>query len=130
MNALLKSVETITLFVDDLQRSKLFYQRVFGLPVHFEDPDSVVFKFDNLQINLLKAQAARDLIKPAAVAGHEAGSRFLLTILVENADSVCAELGKRGVQLLNGPVNQEWGRRTASFTDPDGHIWEIAQELS
>jgi catechol 2,3-dioxygenase-like lactoylglutathione lyase family enzyme len=36
---------------------------------------------------------------------------------------------QRGVDLLNGPMNREWGVRTAAFTDPDGHIWEIAQEL-
>src|SRR5947209_8682465 len=41
----------------------------------------------------------------------------------------CAELATRGVGLLNGPMNREWGMRTAAFTDPDGHIWEIAQEL-
>jgi uncharacterized glyoxalase superfamily protein PhnB len=33
------------------------------------------------------------------------------------------------VTLLNGPMDREWGMRTASFTDPDGHIWEIAQQL-
>jgi hypothetical protein len=33
------------------------------------------------------------------------------------------------VTLLNGPVNREWGMRTASFTDPDGHIREVAQRL-
>jgi uncharacterized glyoxalase superfamily protein PhnB len=27
-------------------------------------------------------------------------------------------------------MNREWGKRTASFTDPAGNIWEIAQELS
>ena len=34
------------------------------------------------------------------------------------------------LDLLNGPVNRPWGVRTASFADPGGHIWEIAQELS
>jgi lactoylglutathione lyase len=48
---------------------------------------------------------------------------------VDDADAVCADLATRGVGLLNGPMNREWGMRTASFTDPDGHIWEIAQEL-
>jgi lactoylglutathione lyase len=33
------------------------------------------------------------------------------------------------VELLNGPLNRPWGVRTASFTDPGGHIWEVAQEL-
>jgi uncharacterized glyoxalase superfamily protein PhnB len=33
------------------------------------------------------------------------------------------------VTLLNGPIDREWGKRTASFTDPDGNIWEVAQDL-
>jgi catechol 2,3-dioxygenase-like lactoylglutathione lyase family enzyme len=33
------------------------------------------------------------------------------------------------VELLNGPLDREWGVRTAAFADPDGHVWEIAQEL-
>jgi catechol 2,3-dioxygenase-like lactoylglutathione lyase family enzyme len=130
MSASLRSVGAITLFVENPERSKTFYQDVFGLPVHFEDQNSVVFKFDNLLINLLKMQAAHDLITPAVVAGREAGSRFQFTIWVDDTDAVCSELGRRGVQLLNGPVNREWGPRTASFTDPNGHIWEIAGEPS
>jgi uncharacterized glyoxalase superfamily protein PhnB len=27
-------------------------------------------------------------------------------------------------------MDRAWGLRTASFTDPDGHIWEVAAELS
>jgi catechol 2,3-dioxygenase-like lactoylglutathione lyase family enzyme len=126
----LKNVGAITLFVDDVERSKMFYQHVFGLPVAFEDQNSVVFKFDNLLINLLKIQEAYGLIGPAAVAGPGSGSRFQFTIWVGDTDGVCSELGKRRVELINGPVNREWGVRTASFADPDGHIWEVAQRLS
>jgi lactoylglutathione lyase len=130
VNASLNSVGAITLFVQDLQRSKLFYQDVFRRPVIYADESSTVFGFENTIINLLELPAARDLIKPAAVADREAGSSFQLTIWVDDADAVCAELGTRGVALLNGPVDREWGMRTASFTDPDGHIWEIAQQLT
>src|SRR5437660_7075084 len=129
LSASLKSVGAITLFVEDPQRSKTFYQAVFDLSAIYEDGDSAGFKFENTIINLLRTPAARDLIDPAAVATREAGSRFQLTIWVDDADAVCTELATRGVELLNGPMNREWGMRTASFTDPDGHIWEIAQEL-
>src|SRR5712691_1854018 len=130
MTVSLKGVGAITLFVEDLQRSKLFYQDVFGLQVICEDDDSAAFEFENTTINLLRISAARALIEPGAVASREAGSRFQLTIWVDDADAACAELEARGVALLNGPMNREWGMRTASFTDPAGHIWEIAQELS
>jgi catechol 2,3-dioxygenase-like lactoylglutathione lyase family enzyme len=129
VNASLKSVGAITLFVEDPRRSQSFYEQVFELPVIWEDEDSAVFRFENTIVNLLRIPAAHDLIAPGAVASREAGSRFQLTIWVDDADAVCAELASRGVELLNGPMNREWGVRTASFTDPDGHIWEIAQKL-
>lgn len=130
MNASPKSIYAITLFVEDLERSRLFYQKVFGLPVFFEDDNSAVFKFENTLINLLQISAARSLIDPGVVAEAGAGSRFQLTIPVDDVDAACAELAARGVELLNGPMDRAWGVRTASFTDPGGHIWEFAQQLS
>ena len=130
MNATLESVGAITLFVEDPRRSQSFYEEVFALPVIWEDEDSAVFKYENTIVNLLKTSAARELIEPGSVASREAGSRFQLTVWVDDADAVSAELAKRGVELLNGPMDREWGVRTASFTDPDGHIWEIAEKLS
>jgi lactoylglutathione lyase len=123
------SIDVITLFVEDLASSKSFYQEVFGLPLAFEDENSAVFRFENTSINLLSVPAAHELIEPAAVAGREAGSRLVLTMHVDDVDEACSELSRHGVTLLNGPVNRPWGVRTASFTDPGGHIWEIAQPL-
>ena len=130
MNASPKSISAITLFVEDLERSTLFYQKVFGLPVFFEDDNSAVFSFENTLINLLQTSAARGLIDPGVVAESGAGSRFQLTIPVDDVDAACADLAARGVELLNGPMDRAWGVRTASFTDPGGHIWEFAQQLS
>jgi catechol 2,3-dioxygenase-like lactoylglutathione lyase family enzyme len=124
-----KSVDFITLFVEDLGRSKAFYHDVFGLQLVFEDENSAVFRFANTGINLLRTQAAEELINPGTVASRDAGARFVFTIGVEDVDAVCAELAARGVDLLNGPVNRPWGVRTASLTDPGGHIWEIAEDL-
>jgi lactoylglutathione lyase len=129
VEASLTSVGAITMFVEDPQRSKAFYEHVFGVPVIYEDESAAAFRFENMIVNLLETSAARDLIEPEAVAGRETGSRFQLTIWVDDADAVCSYLATRGVELLNGPIDREWGMRTASFADPDGHIWEIAQEL-
>jgi len=126
MTAWPQGISAITLFVEDLERSKQFYAEVFGLPVTFEDDASAVFSFGNTIINLLKATEARGLIEPAAVAPPDAGSRLQLTITVDDVDATCALLAVRGVKLLNGPMDRPWGVRTASFRDPGGHIWEIA----
>jgi lactoylglutathione lyase len=131
VSALLKdnSIGAITMFTEDLERSKTFYQEVFGLPLVFEDQDSAVFEFGPTLVNLLKIPAAGELIEPGTVAGRDTGSRYQLTIGVDDVDAVCAELSRRGVTLLNGPMDRPWGIRTASFTDPGGHIWEIAHNL-
>jgi catechol 2,3-dioxygenase-like lactoylglutathione lyase family enzyme len=124
-----KGIFAITLFVEDLDAAKQFYLKVFGLPVMFEDKNSTVFKFGNTLVNLLKSTAADELIKPAKMARRDAGHRFVFTIHVDDVDAICAELNAHGVKLLNGPMDRPWGIRTASFSDPGGHIWEIAKQL-
>lgn len=119
-------IAAITLFVDDLEESKRFYGNAFGLQVHFEDADSAVFKFGSTLINLLRESSAESLIAPASVANRDGGARFQFTLGVDDVDTMCAQLADRGVKLLNGPMDRPWGIRTASFTDPNGHIWEIA----
>jgi catechol 2,3-dioxygenase-like lactoylglutathione lyase family enzyme len=119
-------ISAITLFVEDVAAAKDFYSAAFGLPVHFEDADSAVFKFGETLVNLLRAGEATELIEPQPVAPPGGGSRFQLTISVADVDATCAELRRRGVELLNGPIDRPWGIRTASFRDPAGHVWEIA----
>jgi catechol 2,3-dioxygenase-like lactoylglutathione lyase family enzyme len=116
----------VTLFVEDLDAARRFYQDVFELPVHYEDSNSAVIIFGETMINLLKAEEARELIAPATVAPPESGHRFQFTIAVDDVDAMCNVLAAKGVELLNGPMDRPWGIRTASFRDPGGHIWEIA----
>jgi catechol 2,3-dioxygenase-like lactoylglutathione lyase family enzyme len=121
-----RGIHAITLFVEDLGATKSFYEDVFRLPLVFEDDVSAVFKFENTLINLLNISEAPELIQPATVASAEAGARLQFTIEVDDVDAMCAELSRRGVELLNGPMDRPWGIRTACFRDPAGHIWEIA----
>ena len=122
-------LSAITLFVEDLPRTRLFYQDVLGLEMVFEDDDSTAFDLAGTVINLLRVSAADELIEPAAVGGGDAGSRFQLTIEVPDVDAACAELAAKGVALVNGPMDRPWGVRTACFADPAGHLWEFAAPL-
>jgi lactoylglutathione lyase len=120
-------IGAITLFFEDLDAARAFYTEVFRLPVVYEDADSTVFRLGETLLNLLNAREAPALVEPAAVAAPDAGVRFQFTLEVDDVDAMCAELERRGVTLLNGPMDRPWGIRTASFRDPGGHIWEIAQ---
>lgn len=129
MFAASKTVGCLTLFVDDLPLARSFYADVFGKPLVFEDPRCAIFDFGNTLINLLEAPAAVGLIAPAPVGGPATDARFQLTMWVDDVDEACAELGGRGVSLLNGPMDRVWGQRTAAFRDPAGNIWEVARAL-
>jgi catechol 2,3-dioxygenase-like lactoylglutathione lyase family enzyme len=129
MTVPLKNVGAITLFAEDLAGTAAFYRDVLGLSAVSEDEESVAFDFGNTLINVLVSSSASELIGPAPVGDRVAGSRFQLTVWVDDVDAVCAQLKKHGVALLSGPVDRPWGHRTAAFTDPAGHVWEVAQPL-
>ena len=127
MSSWVMGIDAITLFVEDLPAAREFYQEVFHLPIFFEDDNSAVFQFGETVINLLDVRQAPELIEPGVVAPSEAGSRAVFTLSVDDVDAMCDELRRRGVELLNGPMDRPWGIRTATFRDPAGHIWEIAK---
>lgn len=122
-------IEVVTLFVDDIDATKAFYTKVFAPEVLFEDEASALLKFSGVIVNLLVASEAPTLVEPLPVAPARAGTRMLLTVRVTDTNATCAALAALGVPLLNGPIDRPWGRRTAAFADPSGHVWEVAQEL-
>lgn len=125
----LRAIEVITIFAEDLPATRAFYGEVFGLPLVFADPVSAVYKFDTLLLNVLHVSQAPELVAPAPVGVAGSGARWMPTIQVADADATCDALAKHGVALLNGAVDRPWGRRTATFCDPAGTVWEIAQTL-
>jgi catechol 2,3-dioxygenase-like lactoylglutathione lyase family enzyme len=120
----LGSISAISLFVEDVPAAKAFYEDVFGVETVFEDDTSACVRFDGLFVSVSSAEELVDV-----VASRLAGSRFQLSIWVDDVDAVCSGLEARGVTLLSGPVDREWGMRTATFADPAGHSWEVAQAI-
>jgi catechol 2,3-dioxygenase-like lactoylglutathione lyase family enzyme len=122
-----RQIGAITLFVPDLGEAKKFYADAFGLDVQPVDDDSAMVRFEDTFVFLDRCLAAAQ--PPPEVleqAGKGAGQ---FAIIVDDVDAVCTEITGRGVRLLAGPADREWGMRTATFAAPGGHIWEIAQEI-
>ncbi|WP_138732144.1 VOC family protein [Modestobacter excelsi] len=124
--ALVEGLAVVTLFTEDLPATRAFYAEVLGLPLEFEDAHSAVLSTGSALLNLLRVEVADELVTPATVGGPGRGARALFTTRVADVDATAAELTRRGVVLLNGPLNRPWGPRTAAFADPAGNVWEIA----
>jgi lactoylglutathione lyase len=128
-STLTPKIGALTLFIDDVAASKAFYGGLFGAEPLFEDETSVAYAFGETVVNLSLRSGAGELIEPRPVADPKAGTTFMLTVWVASCDAACATLAERGIPLLNGPIDRPWGVRTAAFQDPDGHVWEVAQQL-
>jgi catechol 2,3-dioxygenase-like lactoylglutathione lyase family enzyme len=126
----LKSVNVITLFVEDLQRAKEFYGRVFEVDPIDEDETTIILKFDNLFLRLLtRGEAEREMLGRVPLAGSDSGASFKLAAFVDDADAVCAELAERGVSIAYGPIDRPWGVRHVAIRDPDGHLWVFSADI-
>ncbi len=124
-----KRIGAITLFVEDVAASKAFYQNAFDLAPFDDGQTNVGFKLTDLYFFLTQSSTAPDMIAPLAAGAAGNGPRHVFAIIVADVDAVAAELKAKGVALINGPQDRSWGMRTLNFADPDGYIWEIAQEI-
>jgi catechol 2,3-dioxygenase-like lactoylglutathione lyase family enzyme len=126
----LRSVNVVTLFVEDAQRSKDFYERVFEVAAVDEEEGTVIFKLDNLFLRLLtRGKAEKEMLGQVPVAESGSGASSQLAIFVDDADALCAELAERGVSIVYGPIDRPWGVRNAGFRDPDGHLWGFSADI-
>jgi catechol 2,3-dioxygenase-like lactoylglutathione lyase family enzyme len=124
-----KEIGAITLFVEDPERAKSFYQTFFDLQPLMDDETDTMFRLENTMLFLTKSSEAPRMIAPAVAGRPGNGPRHVFAIIVDDVDAVCAELGAKGIALLNGPQDRSWGMRTANVQDPDGYVWEIATQL-
>lgn len=124
-----KSVNVITLFVEDPLRSKEFYERIFDVVGVDEGHGTVIFPFDNLFLRLLRrGEAEGEMLGQVSVADPRSGTAVQLGFAVDDADAFCTELSERGVPIVYGPVDRPWGRRNAAFVDLDGHVWQFGSD--
>lgn len=126
-------ITVLTLGVDDLQRSLVFYRDGLGLPTQgifgTEFEYGAVAFFDlNAGIKLAiwpRTSIAHDsglpLEKPSATEctiGHNVASK-------EEVDTVMEQARQAGAVIVKPAQPTFWGGYAGYFQDPDRHLWEI-----
>jgi catechol 2,3-dioxygenase-like lactoylglutathione lyase family enzyme len=122
-----KRIFAINLVVGDLERSKTFYREVFGLPALDEQEDFALFRLTDTFVALRHDPAHQAPLGDVLGLAQKGVGQF--AIVVDDVDAVAAELEERGVTLISGPADRDWGMRTITFADPGGYTWGIAQDL-
>jgi uncharacterized glyoxalase superfamily protein PhnB len=116
----------VTLLTHNLIESERFYGQALGLKKVWGDDVSAVFKVGNTMINLLSDTQSEELLSPAKPASRDTGVKSVFTLRCADVDGTVTQLRAAGVEILNGPIDRPWGVRTASFQDPSGNTWELA----
>jgi catechol 2,3-dioxygenase-like lactoylglutathione lyase family enzyme len=119
-------VSLVTLGVDDLERSRAFYEKL-GWASRAESGDDVVFFQTGCMILALwdRGRLAED-------SGVEDRGGWGGVTLAYNADApasvdaVLAEARAAGATLAREGAETFWGGYSGVFVDPDGHPWEVA----
>ena len=123
----------VTLGVADVARATAFYIRL-GFERTAASNEHITFmKAGGVALALFGRRAlADDVGLPAHAPGVTAPGAFAAVTLAHNvrseaeADVVLAEVVAAGARLLKPGQQAFWGGYSGYFSDPDGHIWEVA----
>lgn len=117
--------EGVCIAVKDVNRSKAFYQDLFGLTVYQDYGINVSFGGLSLQQEF---DALLDIPKESMV---QRSHNMELYFEEERFDDFIAKLARRGdIRYIGGGVKEAgWGQRSVRFYDPDGHIIEVGENI-
>jgi uncharacterized glyoxalase superfamily protein PhnB len=126
----MQSVEWIILITNHYSTSRAFYKDTLGFQIVRETSkeEFCQFKLKNCFLAIYGYQFMADLIGSSRISSPS--SAIYSFDESGNIDTLYQQLRDKGVQFIQEPKTQAWGQRTAYFSDPDGHIWEIQQWIN
>jgi len=120
-------VTLITLGVDDLERSKAFYEKLGWTPHPSPATEVVFYQIHGAVLGLFGREA---LAKDQGREGVrlEPGATTLAQNFSTEAevDAAFQTAIDAGASELKRPEKVFWGGYSGYYADPDGHVWEMA----
>lgn len=123
-------VSIITLGVADLERAYRFYHEGLGFPTSSSlDAGIIFFQTGGVCLALYpQAKLAEDVSpKFAGQAGGFSGVTLAHnTRTKDEVDAILARAEAAGGKIEKPAQDTFWGGYSGYFSDPDGHLWEVA----
>lgn len=109
--------------VRDVSRSEQFYCEKLGFTAHGawgSPPDFAIVQRGDVTIALDRSRSG------GAIPVNQYWAAY---IYVENADILCEQFRKAGVEIAREPDNMPYGLRDFDIRDPDGHLLAFGHDL-
>jgi lactoylglutathione lyase len=111
-------LQTIVLFVSDVERAARFYRDQLGLEQVYESDGRLA----------LRCGSVRLLLHPTEEPARGV-SNVELYFQVDGVDAAVSRLRAEGVGVLLEPTDDPWGERNAGILDPDGYPVYLTESL-
>lgn len=120
-------ISMVALGVDDLERSIKFYRDGLGLPKIDSPPEVAFFNLNGTWLGLTSRQALAEDIGISSEGSGYRGCNMAHNVASENeVDEVIQQAVAAGAMLVKPATKASWGGYSGYFSDPDGHLWEVA----
>lgn len=126
MNLPAQRISLVTLGVDDLGRARGFYEALGWRPVEAMEGMACYQLHGQALMLFGRAELAADQGRPGADLGTGAMTLAQNFDTREEVDAAYAAALAAGASALKIPEPVFWGGYSGYFTDPDGHVWELA----
>lgn len=119
-------ISLITLGVDDLARSRAFFEHGLGWTPTGDNDGVAFYQLPGIALALWsRTELAADARRP--IDGRFSGIAIAVNQRsAADVDRVLAEAQAAGASIIKPAEKTEWGGYLGYFADLDGHVWEVA----
>lgn len=119
------SFEAVLIGVRDILKSKPFYENVFGVTFDEVRPPFSNFYLNGIEFMVEENTSEREDNWSERYIGRDMG----VCLQTENIHAFLEEVVVHGGTIIKEPIKKPWGSLEGKFSDLDGNVFIIEQEV-
>ena len=123
---MLMRLNHVIVYCSDMNRSIAFYRDQLGFPVKFESPEWTELHSGSTTIAL---HIAKPTERPRVAHEEVKAGEAHLGLEVLDIEKFYQEKTAKGVEFIMPPTMRDFGRKLATFVDPDGLPISVTEEV-
>jgi uncharacterized glyoxalase superfamily protein PhnB len=123
-----QNISFVTLAVNDFTKELNFYQDVLGWKPFTVVPNQIAFfNVHSLVFSICAYSELSEDTGTPLITKPYLGVTLAQNVADEaTVDEIFSQIRKGGGTILKEPTHASWGGYSGYFTDPEGHLWEVA----